>query len=552
MTAFYRLPSQFLDSNGDPLLNGKLYVGEYGADPVTNPITIYSDPALSVALANPQTLDAYGRPGTSIFVGQQYSYKVTDANDVQVELEDVPLEELSISDFSYTAPGDGAVSRTLPTRLQDVLSVRDFGAVGNGVTDDTAAIQAALDAVMAVRAGIDDNPLNSKTLLIPSGIYLISGPLSIDADNFVLQGSGVGTTVIKRTTDFGDTIKVKRPRNVAPTGHLQYNVGIRDLTIESTIIPSSGSHIVCTANQFLKLENIEFRGGAWRCVDLIGCDRFSLTRLVFTADADLYEDVTPIEGTAFIRTLRNGLAEVTYSSFSCSGVMNDCNVEISEATGWNRYPFYVAFEIRNADGIWFDNCYAKNSQYANWRFMPMDTNTSITGIRMTNCWSDYAVSTGIAFDGTTTGNFKNISLQAMRIYGGPTRQIYGVVFSSATVQNVVLQNCQISDMRLEGVDIRAGKNISVQNNQIFNCNLNEEDGVACIQVDAGVGDFRITGNQAGGDGNGSNGLSKVGVQVSVGASDDYIIAHNDLTGNAVSGLVDGGTGTNKVVSDNIS
>jgi hypothetical protein len=64
----------------------------------------------------------------------------------------------------FTQSGTGAVPRTVESKLQDVVSVKDFGAVGDGVTDDTDAIQAAVDALQG----------SDTTLYFPSGNYLLS------------------------------------------------------------------------------------------------------------------------------------------------------------------------------------------------------------------------------------------------------------------------------------------------------------------------------------------------------------------------------------------
>lgn len=83
----------------------------------------------------------------------------------------------SASTLSFSQSGVSAVQRTVQSKLRDVVSVKDFGAVGDGATDDTAAIQAAIDSGALV---ID----------FPPGIYLITAPLVTAMKGQHLRGSG--------------------------------------------------------------------------------------------------------------------------------------------------------------------------------------------------------------------------------------------------------------------------------------------------------------------------------------------------------------------------
>lgn len=65
----------------------------------------------------------------------------------------------------FTQDGSGAVARTVESKLRDTVNLKDFGAVGDGITDDTAAIQAALNAS------------TGKTLYFPAGTYRCSDQL---------------------------------------------------------------------------------------------------------------------------------------------------------------------------------------------------------------------------------------------------------------------------------------------------------------------------------------------------------------------------------------
>lgn len=69
----------------------------------------------------------------------------------------------------FTHPGTGAVPRLVESKLQDVVSVKDFGAVGNGSTDDTVAIQAAFDWWAGE---------SRRALSIPKGVYLCTSRIN--------------------------------------------------------------------------------------------------------------------------------------------------------------------------------------------------------------------------------------------------------------------------------------------------------------------------------------------------------------------------------------
>lgn len=98
---------------------------------------------------------------------------------------------IHITDFGYQASGSGATIRTIFDKLRDSVSVKDFGAVGDGVTDDSAAIQAALDAVSSAGGGV---------VYAPPGNWFIGGDAYINIKAGVtLRGAGSATRFISGT-----------------------------------------------------------------------------------------------------------------------------------------------------------------------------------------------------------------------------------------------------------------------------------------------------------------------------------------------------------------
>jgi len=120
------------------------------------------------------------------------------AGDMAVSVYDpttVAGDAFDSVNHAYTPAGTGAVDTDVETKLRESVSVKDFGAVGDGVADDTAAIQAAIDHMASAGGG---------RVYMPSGTYIVSrGSGGADThaiylkDRISLDGDGVGSTIIQ-------------------------------------------------------------------------------------------------------------------------------------------------------------------------------------------------------------------------------------------------------------------------------------------------------------------------------------------------------------------
>jgi len=167
---------QFFTDNGAILSGGMIYTYAAGG---TTPLATYTDRTGATPNANPIILDAAGRTPSQVWSteGLLYKYVVKTSTNTTIRSWDNIGGSVVASDLAqdlassaadkgsslvgYLPAGTGAVTTTVQSKLRESVSVKDFGAVGDGVHDDTVAFDSAV--VFAC--------LNGITLYVPDGSY---------------------------------------------------------------------------------------------------------------------------------------------------------------------------------------------------------------------------------------------------------------------------------------------------------------------------------------------------------------------------------------------
>jgi len=211
----------FTDIDGQPLEDGYIWLGTAGLPAISNPITAYWDAAGTIAAAQPiRTIGGYpmnsGTPATLYVASSDYSILVQNKNGSSIYSSLTATERYSSALVTFLQAGANAVVRTAQSKMRDIVSVKDFGAVGDGVTDDTATIQSAIDA------GIASNL--PWVLNFPVGEYLVSDELDFTAatKSFSITGASREKTII-RATAFGTAKKLFKGADASNPIYIELN-----------------------------------------------------------------------------------------------------------------------------------------------------------------------------------------------------------------------------------------------------------------------------------------------------------------------------------------
>jgi hypothetical protein len=175
-----------------------VWIGTANLYPITNPIAVYFDESLTIQATQPlRTINGFisnaGTPAQVYVDAINFSIVVQDSKGTMVyNFPDGTGLSPDACGVTYDPPFTGGVPYPVCEKLEQTVSVLDFGAVGDGTTDDTVAINNAIIAVNAAGGG---------TVFFPEGTYLVTdvgNNVAISLlSNVTLNGDGINATIIK-------------------------------------------------------------------------------------------------------------------------------------------------------------------------------------------------------------------------------------------------------------------------------------------------------------------------------------------------------------------
>ena len=280
--------------------------------------------------------------------------------------------ETSANLVSYTPAGTGAVLTTVQAKLRESVSVKDFGAVGDGVTDDTAAIQAAINA-------------SPKELYFPKGEYLcltgliIGSPVTLvgegnqGAANVNVEGAKIVTSQNITLITFNGSAGNNQGSGggIRDLALVQTNVGASN---QGTAVSITGTTSALRAN-WVRIQNCQIENYS-------GCDTWS---------KGIVMDGTPVGGVAGIRDMwiTGGRIVAANNAIEALNVFNlfidnvECNITgsdivISGTAGNESASVYFT----NCSGLNLEIDYASNVYASGGAFVTATTTANSSSVNL--------------------------------------------------------------------------------------------------------------------------------------------------------------------------
>lgn len=443
---------------------------------------------------------------------------VTTAKLADLSVTTAKLANSSVTDAklaNFVQDGTGAVGRSLHAKLKDSVSVKDFGAVGNGVANDKAAIQAAIDSLGS----------SGGSIYFPHGDYLIDSQLLIDKDRISLVGNGIGTKIICNNPTSG-AIKVTKT-----SGYLQFFT-ILDLQIKmnASSAVTSGAALELDEVSRCNIQNVYIDDG-FIGVLLKGVQQCNIDNLQV-----LYEDDNNgggHTGRRFLKFLPGTTTNLHGGDIFITNFNGRCGT---------NFDCEYGVEVTAVDGLWINNSHIGNCKVAH-MLIHHNTGVKTVGILCDSVWFDQTTTGtyGVVISGTGEGLAGFYRFNNCTFLASLQNDSVHAISCSGVAGNIAINDCEISGWGGDGIfaNNTTGGN-RIDNCRITSCGLTNGDG---IQIDVNTG-WSITNNKIEG--------SQHQHHIRVVQPSSYVYVNNNIVDTpAVQGSITDFTGTNISLRDNI-
>jgi hypothetical protein len=482
-----------------------------------------------------------------------------------------------VSSGLFLQPSAGAIARAVRDKLREVVSVKDFGAVGDDATDCTAAFANAYNAIVVTgRGGI---------IYVPAGTYRLSSFPTVAAHNISLVGEGdfSSGSVLRHTAASGDFIVITGqhcfvrglyfwPTQRKSAGYEikisgSFHSGVETVRIDNAfngifINDSSETHILYLQLRYLLGTRGLFYGGSTgsfgaRAVFILADNPYPVSSptsasvktwaitTAFTAgqivnvNGNIYQCST--SGTsAGVGPGPAGFPSGTSPESAFSGTITDgtcqwkfvCNNNLQWITNdsfGNSLSIVSAALLNGAMGFQMSDSVASGSSFPQF-FSSFDLEV------------DHAYVTGVALDGGNSALFANA-------WVGSTLNGNGLLINTNFKGEVAVGQSRIVGNAQHGILVQSGPvNNLIENSFILNNSAASSGTYHGILVANNATHVAVKGNRIGALFSGGN--NQGFAFVSGGTSDYLIVTDNDVQGNVTAGISNGASGTHNIIRDN--